>query len=330
MEISPVTCRTLEEYYHIDGHTFEKQYKETLSEFRQWDQLDHADEWLLFPENIGPRIAIDESSLSNGELYTFVTNRDAHTRQQSLIAVVAGTKSEDVIAVLKRIDEEQRYAVEEVTLDLSDSMRKIVRTAFPKANRVIDRFHIQKLACEAVQEIRIKHRWNAIQQANDEMEDAKLKGENYVPFRYSNGDSRRELLMRSRYLLFKSSDKWSERQKKRAAILFEEYPDLKTAYGLCHSLRMIFSKSIIKDAARLSMAKWYNKVEEAGFHSFNVIAATFYEHYDEILNFYNNRSSNAMAECFNSKIKLFRANLRGVIDKKFFLFRIANIYAFPH
>lgn len=292
--------------------------------------MDHADEWLLFPENIGPRIAIDESSLSNGELYTFVTNRDAHTRQQSLIAVVAGTKSEDVIAVLKRIDEEQRYAVEEVTLDLSDSMRKIVRTAFPKANSVIDRFHIQKLACEAVQEIRIKHRWNAIQQANDEIEDAKLKGENYVPFRYSNGDSRRELLMRSRYLLFKSSDKWSERQKKRAAILFEEYPDLKTAYGLCHSLRMIFSKSIIKDAARLSMAKWYNKVEEAGFHSFNVIAATFYEHYDEILNFYNNRSSNAMAECFNSKIKLFRANLRGVIDKKFFLFRIANIYAFPH
>ena len=285
---------------------------------------------MLFPENIGPRIAIDESSLSNGELYTFVTNRDAHTRQQSLIAVVAGTKSEDVIAVLKRIDEEQRYAVEEVTLDLSDSMRKIVRTAFPKANRVIDRFHIQKLACEAVQEIRIKHRWNAIQQANDEIEDAKLKGENYVPFRYSNGDSRRELLMRSRYLLFKSSDKWSERQKKRATILFEEYPDLKTAYGLCHSLRMIFSKSIIKDAARLSMAKWYNKVEEAGFHSFNVIAATFYEHYDEILNFYNNRSSNAMAECFNSKIKLFRANLRGVIDKKFFLFRIANIYAFPH
>lgn len=78
------------------------------------------------------------------------------------------------------------------------------------------------------------------------------------------------------------------------------------------------------------MAKWYNKVEEAGFHSFKFIAATFYEHHDEILNFYNNRSSNAMTECFNSKIKLFRANLRGVIDKKFFLFRIANIYAFPH
>ena len=330
MESSPVTCRTLEEFYHIDSHTFEKQYKETLSGFRQWDQLGHADEWLLFPENIGLRLAIDESSLSNGELYTFVTNRDARTRERSLVAIVAGTKSEDVIAVLERIGEERRHAVKEVTLDLSDSMRKIVRSAFPKANRVIDRFHIQKLACDAVQELRIKHRWEAIQQANDGMEEARLCGVDYVPFRFPNGDTRKELLMRSRHLLFKSAEKWTGRQKQRAAILFEEYPDIRTAYGLCHSLRMIFSKNTIKDAARLSMAKWYNKVEDAGFHSFNVIAATFYEHYDEILNFYNNRASNAMAESFNAKIKLFRANLRGVADKKFFLFRIAKLYAYPH
>ena len=330
METSPVTCRTLEDYFHIDGHTFEKQYKEVLSGFRNWDQLEHADEWLLFPENIGPRLAIDESSLSNGELYTFITNRDASTRECCLVAVVAGTKSEDVIAVLKRIDEKQRNAVIEVTLDLSDSMRKIVLSAFPKADRVIDRFHIQKLACEAVQELRIKHRWNAILLANNEMEKARIAGEIYVPFRYANGDTRKELLIRSRYLLFKSAEKWTERQKQRAAILFSEYPDIKKAYGLCHSLRMIFSKNTIKDAARLSMARWYNKVEEAGFHSFNVIAATFYEHYDEILNFYNNRSSNAMAESFNAKIKLFRANLRGVVDKKFFLFRIATLYAYPH
>ena len=330
METSPVTCRTLEIFYHINGHLFEKQYKEKLSGFRQWEQLEHAEEWLLFADNIGPRLAIDETSLSNGELYTFITNRDAHTRERSLVAVVAGTKSEDVIDVLKMIDEDKRNIVKEVTLDLSDSMRKIVRTVFPKANRVIDRFHIQKLACDAVQEIRIKHRWDAIQQSNDELEEAKLSGTPYMPFRYANGDTRKELLMRSRYLLFKSSNDWTKRQKERASILFKEYPDIKKAYGLCHSLRMIFSKNSIKDVARLSMARWYNNVEETGLHSFNVIAATFYEHYDDILNFYNNRSSNALAESFNAKIKLFRANLRGVIDKKFFLFRIAKLYAYPH
>ena len=328
--MSPVTCRMLEEFYHINGHTFEKQYKEILSGYRRWKQLDHADKWMLFPDNMVSRLAIDETSLSNGELYTFVSNRDACTRECSLIAVVAGTKSEDVIAVLQQIKEERRYAVEEVTLDLSDSMRKIVRTAFPKASRVIDRFHIQKLACDAVQELRIRHRWDAIQQANEEMEEVKQYGGDYVPYRYPNGDTRRELLIRSRYLLFKSANKWTEKQKQRAVILFKEYPDIQRVYGLCHSLRMIFSKNTVKDAARLAMARWYNKVEEARLHSFNVIAATFYEHYDEIINFYNNRSSNAIAESFNAKIKLFRANLRGVADKKFFLFRIAKLYAYPH
>ena len=38
----------------------------------------------------------------------------------------------------------------------------------------------------------------------------------------------------------------------------------------------------------------------------------------------------ALAESFNANVKLFRANLRGVADKKFFLFRIAKLYAYPH
>lgn len=145
-------------------------------------------------------------------------NRDAHTIECSLIAVVAGTKSEDVIAVLQRIDWGLHYAVEEVTLDLSDYMRKIVRSAFPRAKRVIDRFHIQKPACDAAQELRIKHRWEAIRHSNEEMEETRLKGEAYEPYRYPNGDTRKELLIRSRYLLFKSADKWTDRQKQRVKI----------------------------------------------------------------------------------------------------------------
>lgn len=81
----------------------------------------------------------------------------------------------------------------------------------------------------------------------------------------------------------------------------------------------VVKKSKVKEKGKAGRPK-----EEARMHSFNVIAATFYEHYDEILNFYNHRSSNAKAESFNAKIKLFRANLSGVADKKFFLFHIAN------
>ena len=137
----------------------------------------------------------------------------------------------------------------------------------------------------------------------------------------ANGDTHKQLLARSRYLLFKSADKWTESQRQRAEVLFETYPDLKEAYSLTHSLRMIFSKNTVKDAARLSLARWYNKVDDSGFKSFNVIAATLYEHYDEVLNFFVNRATNAFAESFNAKIKAFRAALRGVTDIKFFLFQ---------
>ncbi|MFR9565292.1 MAG: transposase, partial [Rikenellaceae bacterium] len=99
------------------------------------------------------------------------------------------------------------------------------------------------------------------------------------------------------------------------------------AHSLSHSLRMIMSRKLTKDEARLSLARWYTQVEEAGFYSFNVIAATIYEHYDEILNFFVNRSTNAFAESFNSIIKAFRTNLRGVTDVKFFLFRLTRIFA---
>lgn len=325
-----MTCRTLERFYHVDANTLEKQYKNVLSGFRTWEDLPHADQWLVFPENIGPNLAIDETSVSKGELYTVVTNRDRHGRERALVAIVAGTKSETVIEALEHIPEELLETVEEVTLDLSDSMRKIVRRCFHKAVRVIDRFHIQKLACDAVQEIRIKHRWEAIKEASEAILQAKKDGVRYEPACFSNGDTKRELLARSRYLLFKSADKWTASQKARAKILFELYPDIQQAYSLSHSLRMNFAKATTKPAAMLNLARWYDKVEKANIPSFNIIAKTFQEHYNDILNFYNKRSTNAAAESFNSKIKSFRGALRGVVDEKFFLFRLTRIYACPH
>lgn len=81
------------------------------------------------------------------------------------------------------------------------------------------------------------------------------------------------------------------------------------------------------DNARLNLARWYNRVAESGFKSFNTIAATFYEHSDEIINYFDNRSTNASAESINSKIKVFRTKFHGVNDTKFFIFRLCNLYA---
>lgn len=110
--------------------------------------------------------------------------------------------------------------------------------------------------------------------------------------------------------------------------MFAIYPDIKDAYWLSRHLRAIFSnKNSTADTARLNLARWYNSVADSGFKSFNTIAATFYEHSDEIINFFTYRSTNASAESMNSKIKAFRAKLHGVNDTKFFIFRLCNLYA---
>ena len=281
----------------------------------------------MFPQNIGPRLSIDETSLSRGELYTIVTNKDAHGRKNAIVAIVLGTDADTVIHALRQINSMLRNKVTEVTLDLSDSMNKICRMAFPRASRVIDRFHLQRPALDAVQEIRIKHRWDAINADTAARENAKLEGRKYEPERLENGDSLKELLARGRYALFKSPEKWTASQRQRADMLFCLYPDLKEAYRLSQNLRTIFNKRSTKDSARLNLARWYNRVADSGFKSFNTIAATFYTHSEEILNFFDNRSTNASAESINSKIKAFRAKLHGVNDTKFFIFRLCNIYA---
>ncbi len=61
--------------------------------------------------------------------------------------------------------------------------------------------------------------------------------------------------------------------------------------------------------------------------AFGAIRGQGGKNYIDILNFFDNRSTNASAESFNAKIKNFRAQLRGISDIKYFLFRLQKIYA---
>ena len=149
----------------------------------------------------------------------------------------------------------------------------------------------------------------------------------YIPNVLENGDTLKQLLARSRYLLFKSETKWSPSQQQRAELLFERYPDLKQAYDIAMELGRIYHTTKDKGVAFTRLARWYDKVEKTGFKSFNTIARTIQDNYLTILNYFDNRSTNASAESFNAKIKAFRTSFRGVRDVSFFLFRLANIYA---
>ena len=207
--------------------------------------------------------------------------------------MVKGTKAETVIKILYKIPLKQRKKVKEVTLDMAGNMGLIVKKSFPNATLVIDRFHVQKLALDALQEIRIKHRWKALDSENDAIENARNNSLKYTPKLLPNGDTLKQLLARSRYLLYKSSSKWTDNQSKRAAILFELYPDLEKAYNLCQNLSWIFNNTKDKTSALIRLAKWDEKVRQAKFKSFNSIARTMSIHYQNILNYFDNRRTNA-------------------------------------
>ena len=298
-----------------------------MSEFKAWNQKSHAKDWLLFPQNIGLRLSLDETAFSNGDLYTIITNKDAKGKKNAIIAMIKGTKAEVVIKILNKIPIKNRKKVKEVTLDMTGNMGLIVRKSLPNATLVIERFHVQKLALDALQEIRIKHRWQAIEDENDAIENARNKNLKYRPELLSNADTLKQLVARSRYLLYKPSSKWTENQQQRATVLFEKYPDIEKAYKLCQNLSWIFNNTKDKTSALIRLAKWDEKVRQADFKSFRTIARTMSIHYKNILNYFDNRSTNASAESFNAKIKAFRAQFRGVRNVEFFLFRLTNIFA---
>ena len=241
--------------------------------------------------------------------------------------MIAGTKAETVIAIIEKILLKQRNLVTEITLDMAGNMRLIAKKCFPNATRVIDRFHVQKLATEALQEIRIKYRWQAIDQENEAIEKVKKSKKRFEPEVLNNGDTLKQLLARSRYFLYKNKSKWSPNQIERANLLFELYPDIQKAYNLTQDLRNIFEKKTDKIIGFAKLAKWHEKVNQSGFKSFNTISRSIINHYQTILNYFDNRSTNASAESFNAKIKAFRSQFRGVRNIEFFLFRLTNIYA---
>ena len=280
----------------------------------------------MFKKNIGSHLSIDETSISNGELYTIVTNKAAKGGQGSLVAMIEGTKTSDISAILSKIPLNKRKQVKEMTLDFSNSMETASRLSFCNAKIVNDRFHVQKLISEAVQEMRITQRWKAIKEENKQVKICREQNKSYRPKTYQNGDTKKQLLARSRYLLFKPKNKWKTNQLKRSIILFKEFPELETAYHLSMMFRAFYECSKTKEQAKLMLERWYKKVEEKEFDSFVTTMEYLKNHEDTILNYFTNRSTNASAESFNSKLKGFRALVRGVRDKSFFLFRVSKIY----
>ncbi|MDB4334828.1 hypothetical protein OAA06_00560 [bacterium] len=88
MDNHPINSNSLEKFYYINGNHFGQQYKDCLSGYEKWQQKEHATECMLIPDNIGTHLSIDETSLTNGELYTILTNKAAKGKKGASMSLL--------------------------------------------------------------------------------------------------------------------------------------------------------------------------------------------------------------------------------------------------
>lgn len=148
----------------------------------------------------------------------------------------------------------------------------IADEVFYNAHVLGDRFHVQQVYNEAVDEIRIDIRRQLI------AEESSNRDKSASPVTYSNGETMRQILARSKHTLMMSQNKWSDMQRHRANILFKHYPLLKDAYHLSMELRRIFNLKIDPMMAMGELNRWYEKVMALANNNFRSVIKTFKNH----------------------------------------------------
>lgn len=311
----------------VNPATLARHYKNHSSGYADWPAKAHADRWLVFPENTGPRLGIDEVSLSNGELWTMLTNKDGKGRRGTLVAAVRGTRIRDIVQVVRRIPAERREQVEEVSMDMAKNMEAAVGEVFANTRMVTDRFHVMQLVGRSLQQVRLELWRKEMDRESQAMAGAKADGLPYRAEVLANGDTPKQLLARCRYALMRREASIKDpNQWLRLRIAFDRHPELERAWHHTQELGAVY-RNTDRSTAGNQLDRWIAETYRYDHENFKSAAESIRWHRDTILNFFDNRSTNASAESFNARIKLFRANQKGVRDTKFFLFRLSKLYA---
>ena len=257
------------------------------------------------------------------------------------------TNSNQLIEACIPIKEELKR-VKIINRDLASSYRRFSNIAMPEAYQVGDKFHVVKLLLDAQQSVRIgeKNKINTekrtVHEAFKKKEKEREKkcqktGKQYKKqkFEYnekilSNGETRSELLTRSKYLLYKFPEQWNKKQEYRSKILFSEFPKLEQTYHISCNFRDWYSKKNIGSHELFlekGLYQWYEDVEISGITELMNFSSTVERNQKYILNyFYNNGASNAKAENKNGQIKKFINSNQGTRDRDFFFFRLTKYF----
>ena len=241
------------------------------------------------------RLGIDEIALIKGQGKYCAVLIDLDTSE--LLAILPSRKQEDIRKVLMEWGLEVLEAIEEVSIDLWQGYKSLVTEMMPNAQVVADRFHVMVQINKELDIARKREKRNvenAIKNSKNEQE--KLEKEKIL-----------EGLNKSKYVLLKNGEDLNDEQKIKLNQVKQVSPSLKVMYELKEKIRQIFNKTKdwLKGLYKLSI--WLLRAKDHYPTSHNTIVRWL----DEIIAYFDNRTTSGVVEGINNKLKLIKRSAYG-------------------
>lgn len=231
-----------------------------------------------------PRIGIDEKAFRKGQSYITLIYDLGHSTVE---AIADGNDTESGNACFSQLSQAQRNSVEAIAMDMSAAFVKAAKANIPLAETKIvhDRFHIMKLATEAVDKVR--------------------RGEHRQLTK--QGDTR---LSGTRYLWLTSQENLSSRQKQRFDAAYKQELQTGKAWAYKEMLRDLWHHGDAQ-SARAYFDDWYRRVIHTKLTPLKKVAKTIRERLDNVVSYCTHGITNAVAEGINSKIMSIKRRVGG-------------------
>lgn len=124
------TISNIASYYQVSKEKLHRHYKHKVSRYKQLKQISHAEDYLLYSENISPHLSIDEVRLSKVELCTILTNKEVNKQnKKSVVAIINSTDAKTIQDVLEKIPLPKRLQVKEVSMDMARNIGLVSGTS---------------------------------------------------------------------------------------------------------------------------------------------------------------------------------------------------------
>lgn len=220
-------------------------------------------------------IGVDE--LSYRRHHEYVTVVVDHNRGH-VVWAHPGKNADTLKAFFAELGPERCAQLAAVTIDMSAAYIKAVTECAPQAEIVFDRFHVQRLAQDAVDEVR-----------RDEV-------------RAATTDEERKQVKRVRWATLKSFWKLTLRDSARLAELQRDNKRLYRAYLLKESLVHILGCGS-EWIAKQTLEQWIDWARRSRLAPFQRVAATLRDHAAGILAYVRSGLSNGRTEGLNGKAR---------------------------